>query len=232
MIKIVLADDHTIIRDGLKLMLKDAGPEIRVVGEVSSGEELIKLLTDTEADIVLLDIFMPGMDGLQVARYVSQKFPNLKIIILTVTNNENYIREALQAGVLGYLLKTADQTELIQAIQSVINGKKYVSSQITIDLLANKERKLSATADNTLNKDPLLSKRELEVLKLIAQGFTNAEIAEKLFISKRTIEIHRQNMLEKTSTRNTANLISYAFYKRLLHATVPTNETPQSDFVN
>lgn len=221
-----MADDHTIIRDGLKLMLKDAAPEVTVVGEASSGGQLIKMLEETEADVVLLDIFMPDTDGIQAARHLSKHFPQVKIIMLTMINKEKHIREALQAGAFGYLLKTADQAELLQAIRSVADGKKYLSSQIAIDLLTNKESKLPFT-ENSLHKNPLLSKREIEVLKLISQGYTNAEIAQILSISKRTIEIHRQNMLEKTHTRNTANLISYAFSNRLLHI-LATDDITQS----
>jgi DNA-binding NarL/FixJ family response regulator len=216
MIKVILTDDHKIIRDGVKALLKDE-EAIDVVGEASNGDELIRLLDDVAADVVLLDISMPEKDGFETTKYLAKHWPDVKILVLSMLNHERYVRTIMEYGASGYILKTAGKDELRSAIKLVASGTPYICSELVMDLLEKRNYSLAnqfAMDGEKLPKD--LSKRELEVLNLIAEGYTNAEIAEKLFTSKRTIETHRQNLLEKTHTKNTATLIKYAFQRGIL----------------
>ncbi|GAA4296491.1 response regulator transcription factor [Nibribacter koreensis] len=215
--KVILTDDHTIIRDGIKALLQD-DLDIQVIGEASSGEELLFLLPSTPADVVVLDIKMPGMDGFETATQVKSLMPTTQVLALTMMDHEHYIMQMLKAGANGYLLKSVGKRELAHAIKTVANGGAYISTEIALNLL-HKYCSLEAPKSQEQQSQDSgadLSKRELEVLNLIADGLTNSEIAEKLFTSKRTIETHRQNLLEKTQTKNTASLITYAFSKGIL----------------
>lgn len=219
MIKLILTDDHQIIRDGIKALLKDE-QKIQVVGEASDGNELIELLTTTSADVVLLDISMPKRNGFETIRHVRQHYPEVKVLVLSMLTHETYVNRMLEAGASGYVLKNAGKEELSSAIGLVAAGTPYICSEIAIDLL--KKNAAISTPSNVNKVEVLkeqhkgLSKRELEVLHLIAEGYTNAEIARKLFTSKRTIETHRQNLLEKTQMKNTATLIKYALQQGLI----------------
>lgn len=223
MIRLVLTDDHKIIRDGVKSLLADVD-EFNVVGETSNGHDLLQLLAETEVDVLLLDINMPDMDGYQTATQVIERYPDSKILVLSMLEHENYINKMLDIGALGYILKNTGREELIYAIQTVAQGKPYVSTEITMSLL-QKMRHFPGESDHREPERPAapahkapgdLSKREVEVLGLIAQGYTNAEIADKLFTSKRTVETHRQNLLDKTKSNNTATLIKFAVQKGLI----------------
>ncbi len=235
MIHVLLADDHTIIRDGLKTMLELSGKFIQVTGEASNGKDLLELLSSTssvKADLVLMDINMPEMDGLTATRHIKQKFPHIKVIILSMMEEEHFITEAFQAGATGYLLKSVGYAELTRAIEVVVEGGQYISAQITLNLLAKPPVPSSETANvkepqavmpseeavspAAVSMDIHLTRREIEVLKLIAQGYTNAQIADQLFTSKRTVENHRQSLLVKTGSKNTALLIRYALTHRLI----------------
>ncbi|WP_114779555.1 response regulator [Botryobacter ruber] len=211
MINVILTDDHQIIRDGIKALLSN-DPSIAVVGEASNGNELIDLLAVTVPDVVLLDINMPERDGFETARYLKENFPSIKVLVLSMLDSDSCVNKIISSGADGYMLKNAGKEELRCAIQLVASGTPYICSNLALDLL--KRVQLSAVPANGTKTSEKggkeLSKRELEVLVLIAEGYTNAEIAEKLFTSKRTIETHRQNLLEKTQTKNTATLIRYA----------------------
>jgi DNA-binding NarL/FixJ family response regulator len=225
MIKLIIADDHKLVRDGLKVMLEDSAELIQIVREAASGKELIAKLTDGEADVILMDMHMPEIDGLEAIRYITNHFPNIKILVLSITEQEKYVAEAIQTGAAGYILKSTDQEELVHAIQAVARGEQYISTQIAIKLLKNlTEQHTNAYADSVNQQTSgELSKRELEVLQLVAQGYTNTQISEILFTSKRTVETHRQSLLDKTGSKNTASLIVYASRHRLL------NESKSSD---
>lgn len=224
MIKVILVDDHKIIRDGIKSLLKE-DHEIQVIGEAANGTELIDLIARLEADVVLMDINMPKMDGFETTKYLKEHHPEIKILVLSMLDHENYITKMFGAGALGYLLKNTGRDELVHAIQLVASGNTYICSDIAINLLKNvnhsnteiqpkSENNKETTKEKHINGD--LSKREVEVLKLIAEGFTNAEIADKLFTSKRTVESHRQKLIEKTQAKNTAALIKYAISNNLI----------------
>jgi DNA-binding NarL/FixJ family response regulator len=219
MIKILLVDDHKIIRDGIKSLLKEEA-DIQVIGEASNGRELIDVLPTIEVDVILMDINMPVMDGFETTKYVTANFPGIKVLVLSMLDHENYISRMMEAGALGYLLKNTGRDELLHAIKMVASGNTYICSDIAINLLKiinhGPAPKIESQSipEKTVNTE--LSKREIEVLKLIAEGFTNAEIADKLFTSKRTIESHRQKLIEKTQAKNTAALIKYAISKGII----------------
>ncbi|MBT3299369.1 MAG: response regulator transcription factor, partial [Candidatus Marinimicrobia bacterium] len=213
-ISVYIADDHTIVRDGLKLVLASV-PNIDIIGETDNGlsasNEIIKL----KPDITLMDISMPNINGLEVTRSVLKQNPKLKIIILSMYSDEEYVLEALEAGVSGYLVKQSAADTLIQAIQSVMQGNPFFSPEISGAVL--KAAKQGIQKDPSLQKTPKqlneLSKRERQIIALIADGLSSREIAEKLFISTNTISKHRQNLMKKTNNHTIAGLIRYAIEK-------------------
>jgi DNA-binding NarL/FixJ family response regulator len=221
MIKLVIADDHTLIREGLKSLLKEES-SIEVVGEARNIEELISILDQNQSDIVLMDLSMPLEIACLNIREVHNRFPDLKILVLSPVYNEETINQIFKEGALGYIHQNSERDELIYALHSVNKGNKFISPFISLNLIEKVERpsKLSGfnyEISSATQSPPVdISNREREVLFLIAQGYTNAEIADKLFTSKRTIESHRKNLIDKTKTKNTASLIRYAFTNGIL----------------
>ena len=218
MIKVAIADDHPLVREGLKTMLNnspDAG--ISMIDEVDSGTDLVQLLNQVEVDVVLMDISMPDMDGLQATRQIKQQHPLVKVLILSMLEDERFVVEAMQAGATGYLTKTVGRKELVRAIQITAGGEVYIGTHISLKLLGSMPLKGSNIPITEEKPESNLTKRELEVLSLIAQGYTTTQMADKLFTSKRTIESHRQHLLEKTNSKNTASLIAYAASHHLLN---------------
>jgi DNA-binding NarL/FixJ family response regulator len=215
MIKIILVDDHKIIRDGISAILKDE-EDIEIIGEAENGEELLQVLNSLQPDVVILDILMPGMSGYDAMLQLLHKYPAVKVLVLSMLNNEVNINKMLNAGALGYVLKNTGRQELVHAIKTVASGHPYIGMDISMAMLKKISRPRSVNRSNATEKSKagqshsVLTPRELEVLKLIAEGYTNAEIAEQLFTSKRTIETHRQNLMEKIQAKNTATLIKYA----------------------
>ena len=211
MISVLLAEDHLILRDGIKALLK-GHPEINVVAEASNGKEVQNLLLDSEVDLLVLDINMPDMDGLKTAKYVKENYKNVKVLILSMLEQEKYVSKSFEAGALGYILKTTGKDELVNAIKMVAKGDPYISHKISANMLKNIN--ISLLQEEKVEVD--LSPRELEILDLIAEGYTNAEIADKIFTSKRTVETHRKNLIDKTGTKNTAALIKFAILNGIL----------------
>lgn len=211
-VKIALADDHKIVRDGIKTML-ESQPEIEVVVEASNGNEILEKLQDALVDLVIMDINMPEKDGIQATKEIKEKHPNVKVLALTMSNDDLHIRQMIQAGASGYIMKSAGRTDLKNAIEAIMSGKHYFSDEATqsimMDLVKGKGK--STTMDAVHITD-----RELEILELIVQEYTNQEIAEKLYISSRTVDAHRRNLLQKTGARNTAGLVKYAFQHNLI----------------
>lgn len=212
MIRLFLVDDHSLVRDGMRALLAGA-PDLLVVGDASNGQELLDRLPATPADIVLMDLQMPVLDGFATLPLLQEHFPKVRVLVLTMLAHERYVGQVLDAGASGYMLKSADQAEIIAAIRAVFAGKRFLCSDIGLALL---QKVLHPEASANTKKVDGLSYRELEVLRLIAEGLTNNAIAEKLFVSRRTVETHRQNILEKTQVKNTASLIKYAVEHGLL----------------
>ena len=209
MINVLLAEDHNIVRNGIKSLL-DNEANIRVIGEAANGQEAILLLKQqSNVNLVVADLNMPGMSGNDLISHLRANHPNLKIVILSMSDHEKYVSEAFNAGADGYLLKNVSKDELIFALKHVMAGGQYICSELSVRMFVKTSNYNSAREDVEGFTD--FTKRELEVLKLIAEGFTNSEIADKLFTSRRTIEGHRQSLIEKTGVSNSAALIVHAF---------------------
>ncbi|HVS94254.1 MAG TPA: response regulator transcription factor [Mucilaginibacter sp.] len=209
MIRILLAEDHNIVRSGIKNLL-ERERNFEVVGEATNGEEALRLLTGgLHADIVLADMNMPGMGGLELAEKLKKMSSTAKVIVLTMIDHEKYVIKAFNSGVTGYLLKNVGADELVFAINHIHGDGHYICSELALRFMGRlAQLPEPPEADDT--SDVEFTKREMEVLLLTAEGYTNQEIAEKLFTSKRTVEGHRQSMINKTGTRNTIALIRYA----------------------
>jgi DNA-binding NarL/FixJ family response regulator len=208
-VRVILADDHNLFRNGLKLLLSGYN-NIKVVAEVSDGSELLSVLDYIQADVVLLDIEMPVMNGIEASKIALEKFPDLKIISLSMYGEEEYYYRMIDAGVKGFILKNSEITEVIKAINTVMNGGTYFSSEVLYNVVKN-IKSVSKTPRNVAS----ISGREKEVLEQICKGLSNQEIADTLFISKRTVEKHRASLLSKTNTKNTAQLVMYAIENKL-----------------
>ncbi|WP_210520205.1 response regulator [Hymenobacter terricola] len=217
MTRILLADDHTILRDGIRALLS-AEADLEVVGEASNGAELLALLETTPTDVVLMDVQMPVLDGFATMPELRSRFPEVHVLVLSMLDHENYVARMLDAGAQGYVLKNAAISEITHAIRTVASGSRFLCAEIGLNMLFKAvAQTVSVTIDDTnghVGTD--LTARELEVLKLIAEGLTNGEIADKLFTSKRTIETHRQNIIAKTQAKNTAALIKLAVSRGLI----------------
>jgi DNA-binding NarL/FixJ family response regulator len=206
MIRLFLVDDHTLLREGLYALLANE-PHITIVGQAADGQHLLDQLLTIPTDVVLLDLHMVGLDGLATTQRLHEEFPDVRVLILSMEDHELSIGQVLQAGALGYVLKNADKGEILVAIQTVMAGKRFLCSELGLRMLDKLLETPAPTASKPLHE---LSQREREVLQLLASGLTNQEMADKLFTSKRTIETHRQNIIEKTGAKNTAALVKYA----------------------
>ena len=211
MIKILLTDDHVIVRDGIKTLLKSE-KDLHVVAEASNGQEALNVLAKQEVDVVLMDINMPGIDGLKASELISSKYTSTKIIALTMYREMHMVEAMFKAGAKAYLLKSCSKEELISAIKGVYEGAEYLEENLREDFSSYLNKPISKGKPS----GPSVSKREKEVLQLISEEHTTSEIAEKLFISITTVETHRKNMLKKLGLRNTAGLMRYAFEHSLL----------------
>jgi len=213
-VRIVLADDHTILREGLRALLS-ADPNFDIVGEAEDGREAVRCVEKLGPDLLLMDLSMPRMSGMDAISEIKKRFPETKIIALTVHKTEEYLLTTLQAGVDGYVLKDATHDELVMAIHNVMAGKPYlspgISEKVIEGYLEGKEDSLSVSSWQKL------SQREREVLKLIAEGYKNKEIAEDLCISLKTVEKHRANLMKKLDLHNAAGLTVYAVERGLVN---------------
>ncbi len=206
-INYIIADDHKIFREGLKYAISD-DPKLLLVGEAENGKVLLKLLEKKKADVILLDIKMPEMDGIETTICLHETYPHIKILMLTSFDDEHFIIHLLEHGANGYLLKNAEPDEIKKAIHTVYNNDYYFNHLVSKTMLKSitKDQNGNAKLKNTVN----LNERELEVLKLVCQEMTNTEIAAEIFLSPRTIEGIRKTLIEKIGVRNTAGLVLYA----------------------
>ena len=210
---IVLAEDHTIVREGLRLLLSTHG-EFQVVGEAEDGRDAIRCVQKLKPDLILMDLSMPRTNGLEAIREVKRQSPETKILVLTVHKTEEYVHASLKAGADGYILKEANREELLMAIKNVLAGKRYLSPEISQKVIDG-----YLEGRDFKENDPIwnsLTTREREVLKLVAEGFRNKEIADYLCISLNTVEKHRDNLMKKLNLHGASSLTVYAIEKGLL----------------
>ena len=218
---IVLAEDHTILRDGLRSLLNQSA-EFEVVGEATDGIEAVRSASECLPDLVLLDLSMPKLNGISAIKEIKKQAPKVKILVLTIHRDEEYILSAFKAGADGYCLKDARFDEVLKAIKLVLNGKPYMSSEVSEKVLTGYlEHKKTI---NTISRWQTLTQREKEILKLIAEGYKSLKIAEILFISPKTVNKHRSNLMAKLDLHNVPALTAYAIEKGLVSDRQQTND--------
>ncbi len=203
--KVIIADDHTLFRQGLRLILEDIDG-LEVVADVANGQELIDITDQFLPDLVIMDINMPIVNGIEASRVLLQKYPDLKILVISMYSDEQYYNSVIENGVKGFILKDAENTELRAAVNTILNGKTYFSQELLIKLIRSKQHPVNVA----------ISPREQEVLELICQGLSTQEIATRLFLSDRTVENHRASLLDKTGCRNSLSLVLYAIRNKLV----------------
>lgn len=212
--KILLVDDHRLIRDAIHSYMEDDS-EYQVVGEASHGQEAIRILEEREVDVVLMDINMPIMGGLDCTKEIVKRWPHIKVLTLSMMSDNQHIKQMMGAGASGYVLKNCTEKELKKAIKTVFEGDTYYSAEVTEVVMTNLMKNNTTKTTSNLVVDMPLTEREKEVLELIIKEFTNNEIADKLFISNRTVDAHKRNLLEKTGAKNIAGLVMYAINNQL-----------------
>jgi len=212
-IKVLLVEDHTIVRKGLRAIL-DGEEGIEVIEEAENGREAVAKVEQLRPDVVLMDISMPILNGLEATRQIRKRFPEVKVLILTMHTNEEYIFQILRAGASGYVVKQAVPTELVSAIHDVYRGDAFLSSSISKKVIEEYIRQAEATVEE--NSYDKLTHREREVLQLIAEGYSNREIAKLMYISVKTVESHRSNLMDKLDIHSTAELTQYAIRKGVI----------------
>ncbi len=209
-LRVMIVDDHEIFRKGLAMVINKS-KNAKVVAEAGNGQEFLDFIEKEKVDIIFMDIEMPLMNGIEATRTALQKYPEMKIVALSMFGEEEYLQQMVDAGVKGFLLKNIGKDDLYRAMQLISEGKNYFSEEL-LQFFTRKYIQLPKQEISDVN----LTKRELEILQLIAEGFTDSEIADKLFISQRTVNGHRASLIAKTGSRNTVNLLTYAIRNGLV----------------
>jgi two-component system response regulator NreC len=204
--KVLLADDHSILREGLRMVL-DAQPQIKVVGEANDGREAVDLAEKLHPDVVVMDIAMPNMNGLEATRQIKRRWPEIRVVILTMHENQQYLTQIVKAGASGAVLKRSAGTELLTAIKAAATGQSYFSPSIASMMLEDYRVLLSGEG---VDDPQVLTEREREVLQLVAEGKTNQEIASALFLSIKTVQTHRAHIMDKLGVHDRTDLVKYA----------------------
>jgi len=211
-IRVLLADDHRILREGIRALIEDQG-DMEVVGEAEDGQATVKMVAQLQPDVVVMDIAMPLLNGLEATRQIRRDFPQVKVLILTMHENEEYIRQVLAAGALGYVLKDAAARDLLGAIRTVYQGEAVLSPAITRLVIEDYLRWGDIRPEDATDG---LTAREREILQLIAEGYTNKEIASILSLSVKTVQSHRTNLMNKLDLHDRGELIKYAIQKKII----------------
>lgn len=212
-IKILVVDDHSLVREGIITMLS-IYDDFDIIGDAESGEEAIQKVSRLLPDVVLLDINMPGLNGIETAKKILSEFNDVKIIILSMDVTQDHISEAIKAGVAGYLAKDTKKEILAEAIRKVIQGEQFFGEKVSQVIFKGFYRQ--SKGERVASENKVLSKREVEVLQQIASGLSNREIADKLFISIRTVDAHRNHIMQKLNLKSTAQLVKYAIKEKLV----------------
>ncbi|WP_025144392.1 response regulator transcription factor [Pedobacter jeongneungensis] len=212
---IILAEDHKVIRNGLKMLLESTN-EYKIVFDANNGQEVIDALSQgIQADLIVSDIGMPVMDGITMIKVLNEKDFHVPVLIISMLEDDSHLYQAIRAGAKGFLTKSVDSDELFFAISRIISGERYICSGLSVKIV---DRVIESTIlPGGIMQGTELSSREIEILQLIGQGLTNIEMANRLFISRRTVEGHRQNLIDKTGAKNTAALMRFAYTKGILN---------------
>jgi len=214
-IKLILVDDHQLVRTGIANLLSGE-PGFEIIGEASESREMFDLLRQMQPDIAVLDIALPGMSGIEITKKLHSDFPGIRILILSMHTSEEFIFNAINSGARGYLPKNTSRKELIEAIYAIYRGEEYFAESISNVILKSYIKKAKSNVPDDENKENLLSKRELEVLRLFAEGMTNQEIADKLFISIRTVESHKNHIMARLELKTTVDLVKFAIRNNIV----------------
>lgn len=208
-IRVLIADDHSLIRSGIASLLERDG-EFQIVGEAKDGNEAVELTEKLAPDVALIDLSMPRMNGVEATRIIRERFPQTRVLVLTMHENDEYIYQIFKSGAGGYVLKNSSRDELCDAIRAVAKGEKFFSTRVS-EIMMESLMKRGEHQSQPMNAEDIpLTKREKEILVLVAQGMTNQQIAEKLFISPRTVDTHRTNIMQKLDLHDVASLVHYA----------------------
>ena len=208
-IKILIADDHSLIRTGISTLLQGYA-EFIVVGEAANGIEAVDMTKKVQPDVVIIDLSMPKMNGIEATRVIRERFPQTRVLVLTMHENEEYIYQIFNSGAGGYVLKNSSREELCEAVRAVANGEKFFSTRVSEIMVEGFIKRGEAPHSEISSSDVPLTKREKEILSLVAEGMTNQQIADKLFISPRTVDTHRTNIMQKLDIHDVALLARYA----------------------
>ena len=210
-IKIILTDDHQLFRDGIKSLLEDTG-DINVIGEASNQEELFKIIENNKPNIIILDITLPGASGIEITKKIKSEHPDINILILSMHNEDEFVINALEAGAKGYLPKDINKDELLEAIYTINDGDEYYNKEISKIFL----KKYMQNKADSENENPILTNREIEIVKLVSEGLKNQEIAEKLFISIRTVDAHKNNIMRKLKLKSNVEIVKFAIKNKII----------------
>ena len=214
-IKLILVDDHQLVRTGIANLLAGE-PVFEIIGEAADAKDLFDLLKKTQPDITVLDIALPGMSGIEITKKLHNDFPGVRILILSMHTSEEFIFNAINSGARGYLPKNTSRKELIEAIYAIHRGEEFFAESISNVILKSYIKKAKSDSAEEENNESLLSKREIEVLKLFAEGMTNQEIADKLFISIRTVESHKNHIMARLELKTTVDLVKFAIRNNIV----------------
>jgi DNA-binding NarL/FixJ family response regulator len=214
-VKIIMVDDHQIVRDGIKALISDES-WIDIIGEASNHKELFALLEKAKPDLIMLDISMPEMSGIEIAKILTEQRPEIKLLMLSMYMSEEFITNAIEAGAKGYLTKTTSQEEIINALKTITGGGEFYSDSVSNILLKSFIKKTQNKSTDSKEQPIILTKRENEILKHFAEGLSNKEIADRLFISIRTVESHKNNIMQKLELKSTVELIKYAIKNKII----------------
>ncbi len=214
-IRVFLLDDHHLVRDGIKALLSE-DKTIEVVGEASEGQELFRKIKHLRPDVVLADVSLPGMSGIEITRKITEDYPDTKVMMLSMYTNEEFITKSIKAGAKGYLPKNTTRKELTSAIQAVSQDREYFAGSVSHTLLSSFVQKVRKHPENREDQAPSLTARETEILKLFARGLSNSDIANELFISIRTVESHKNHIMSKLGLKTPAELMLYAIRNKIV----------------
>jgi DNA-binding NarL/FixJ family response regulator len=214
-IKIILVDDHRIVRDGIKALLSNED-NIVIIDEADDSDQLLAKLKHKKPDIIIMDISMPKLSGIELLKIVNEDYPNIKVLILSMYTNEEFVFSAIKSGAKGYLPKNTSRKTLIEAIIKINNNEEYFSDEISNIILKSYVKNVRNTDENKQAQKELLTTREIEILRMFAEGKTNPEIAEKLFLSIRTVESHKNHIMQKLELKTTVDMVKFAIKNNII----------------